>query len=742
MPSGEGRPAVLCCARPSPVDFKDKPCAGWTQDAQSFVTQVYFTINSCSWKKTCCFAVTQKHWGSSSHRTFTGLQRENAAEGNSSSTKESPASQNAKLISPMVISQVTDENKSKENGSALPAYVGAYPRKQSVADHGSVEVHSAFTLLPGRLRIQASLDGAVARPGSRVAEEDRCPNQQRGFASITVTARRVGGPWSAPALGAQPRGDGDTRANVNAAPTTLSKAGPAPQGTPLPSQGSRANRNVADLKVSESCSWLREEPPDRLCNSANKESRGVLRGSGRREEVPPSFTSCVHLRVSPQCPNTIYYLDKSLHVRIDQPQIECQKVHRSALSFPVNCSSSRLTADGVDGIANGEPLAEMLKSKLLGENKTPLRESWSADLVENNVIKKQTTDEGYLGTKCPFKSVFLSQLPAFVATPKGPNNVIAIKKEDNKECGSNRTTFSIQLPSPSYEAGTGMFSGSNTKQRATGEGCTAAPASCLHPASASDGPSAGRDPSRGTSEAKESPPPSFLKPKVSLSDSMCNTKTLSRIVLEANVHGQNQFLKGDYKFCGSNDKIKEPKERAEQEGASGVTLSAAHLPDVAPEKKDALPRPGICSEPEKIPPSPLTLREALEIHKPQFISRSRERLKKLEHMVQLRKAQHSDAPGRKQGALLVRKLSSTSFSSKKRQYTIPHPLSDNLFKPKERFIPEKEMHMRSKRIYDNLPEVKKKQEEKQKRVIIQSNRLRVEIFKKQLLDQLLQRNTE
>lgn len=34
------------------------------------------------------------------------------------------------------------------------------------------------------------------------------------------------------------------------------------------------------------------------------------------------------------------------------------------------------------------------------------------------------------------------------------------------------------------------------------------------------------------------------------------------------------------------------------------------------------------------------------------------------------------------------------------------------------------------RIYDNLPEVKKKQEEKQKRIILQSNRLRVEMFKK------------
>ncbi|NWS96198.1 CJ090 protein, partial [Mionectes macconnelli] len=133
--------------------------------------------------------------------------------------------------------------------------------------------------------------------------------------------------------------------------------------------------------------------------------------------------------------------------------------------------------------------------------------------------------------------------------------------------------------------------------------------------------------------------------------------------------------------------------------------------------------------------------EALEIHNPQFISRSQERLRRLEHMVQLRKAQQSDSPLGSPGAL-VRKLSSTSTSSRKKHYTIPDPLSDNLFKPKERFIPEKEMHMRSKRIYENLPEVKKKQEEKQKRIIMQSNRLRVEMFKKQLLDQLLHRNTE
>ncbi|NXN80500.1 CJ090 protein, partial [Bombycilla garrulus] len=134
------------------------------------------------------------------------------------------------------------------------------------------------------------------------------------------------------------------------------------------------------------------------------------------------------------------------------------------------------------------------------------------------------------------------------------------------------------------------------------------------------------------------------------------------------------------------------------------------------------------------------LQEALEMHNPRFISRSQKRLQRLQLMAQLRRAGHREPPPGSPRAL-PRKLS-TPTSGKRKQFTIPDPLSDNLFKPKERVIPEKEMHMRSKRIYDNLPEVKKRQEEKQKRIIIQSNRLRVEMFKKQLLDQLLHRNTE
>ncbi|KAK4820645.1 hypothetical protein QYF61_002231 [Mycteria americana] len=638
----------------------------------------------------------------------------------------------------------------------------AYHMKQYLANHGSVNIKRAFAVLPSRLEIQASFDDTTSPSDSPITEGKECQNQQKGFASITITARRVAAGSSNPA-----RGAGAVQ-EPNAVSPTSSKVPAALCRWPPPG---RANPNVSPLKISESCSQLGEEPQKGIFDPGNKENGVGLQRSDGREKVPPSFVSCVHLQISQQCPNTIYYLDKSLNVCIDQPRIKCQKIHRSALSFNINCSSSRLTADGVDGIANGEPIEEIFKTKLLGENKTPLRSNWSADLTEKNVINRETTNEGDLGSKYPLQSVFVSELPAFVDIPRGPNNVVTPKKDDDKQSGSYHTTFSLHLPNSSDEAackvaltlgldnsgngaedvaqpcfsgssprfllkGTQMLSGSKKQQCTTGRSSTTASGSLPDTASrkaiaaATDGSLKKRDPSKGTSTSKEIQAQGVPKPKMSVSGSMCNRKASSRILSEENVHGQNQLLKSDYEFCGSSDKIKECKEEDERERASRVTLSTARSPDVTREKNDTLAQPETGSQPEKIPPAPRTLREALEIHKPQFISRSQERLKRLEHMVQLRKAQQSDAPASNQGAL-VRKLSSTSTSSKKKQYTIPHPLSDNLFKPKERFIPEKEMHMRSKRIYDNLPEVKKKQEEKQKRIIIQSNRLRVEIFKKE-----------
>uniref|UniRef100_A0A8B9J0K4 Centrosomal protein C10orf90 N-terminal domain-containing protein n=1 Tax=Amazona collaria TaxID=241587 RepID=A0A8B9J0K4_9PSIT len=545
-----------------------------------------------------------------------------------------------------------DENKSKENWTILPMLSmipqpSAYHRKQSLANCGAANINRAFMVLPSRIEIQASLSDTMSPLESPITEEKRCQNQQKGFASITITARRVAAGFSDPA-----HGSGAVQ-EPNAIPPTSNEV-PAKSLHCWPPHG-HTNQHASPIKISESCSQVSKEPPKQLFDFGNKNSVG-LQSSDGREKVPPSFISCVHLQVSQWCPSTIYYLDRSLSVCIDQPRIKCQKIHRSALSLNINCSLSRLTADGVDGIANGEPIEEIFQTKLLGENKTPLRSNLSADLTENSVINKEKTNGGYLGSKYPVQSVFVSELPAFVDIPRGPNNVVTAKKDDGEQSDSYHTTFSLHKK---IQCTTGRSS-------ATDSGSLPDTAFRKAVAVASDGSLGKRDPSKGTSRSKEIQAQGILKPKISVSRSLCSITASSRTLLEENVHRENQLLKS---------------------------------------------------------------KEALEIHKPQFICRSRERLKRLEQMVQLRKAQQSEAPAANQAAPL-RKSASASTSSRRKQFTVPHPLSDNLFKPKERFIPEKEMHMRSKRIYDNLPEVKKKQEEKQKRIIIQSNKLRVENFKK------------
>ncbi|KFQ80786.1 Centrosomal protein C10orf90, partial [Phaethon lepturus] len=592
--------------------------------------------------------------------------------------QESLSPQNTKLISPIVISHVIDENKSKEYWSASPMQSmipqpSAYHMKQSLPNRGSVNVDRAFMVLPSRLEIQVFLDDTTTPLDAPIAAEKQCQKQQKGFASITITARRVAVGSSDPTRGA------GAVEEPNAMSPTSSKVPAALRCWPPPGY---ANQTASPLRISESCSQLGEEPRRTIFDPGNKENGVGLQSSDGREKVSPSFISCVHLQVSQQCPNTIYYLDKSLNVCIDQPRIKCQKIHRSALSFNINCSSSRLTADGVDGIANGEPIEEIFKTKLLGE-KTPLGSNWSADLTENNVINKETTHEGYLGSKYPLQSVFASELPAFAGTPRGPNNMVTTKKDDDKWSGSDHTAFCLQRPNSSDEAGTQMLSGSKQEQCTPGRSSTVASGSLPETASrkstaaATDGSLKKRDPSKGTSKPKEIQAQGIPKPKMSVSNSMCNIKASSRILSEENVHRQNQLLKSDYEFCGPSDKIKERKEEDGRERASRVTLPTARSPDATREKNDVPTWPETGSQPEQTPPAPQTLREALEIHRPQFISRSQERLKKLEHMVQLRKAQQSDAPASNRGAA-GRKLSSTSTSSKKKQYTIPHPLSGKL----------------------------------------------------------------
>uniref|UniRef100_A0A8C1WGU4 ALMS motif domain-containing protein n=1 Tax=Cyprinus carpio TaxID=7962 RepID=A0A8C1WGU4_CYPCA len=125
----------------------------------------------------------------------------------------------------------------------------------------------------------------------------------------------------------------------------------------------------------------------------------------------------------------------------------------------------------------------------------------------------------------------------------------------------------------------------------------------------------------------------------------------------------------------------------------------------------------------------LSLREALELFRPDFISRSQNRMRLLELRARERRSLQT-----------AEFIMGVETANRRRNCTKPHPLSDIHFKPRDRAISGKEMQWRSRRIYNKLPEVTKKKEEERKRLVLETNRLRAEVFKKKVLDQILQRH--
>ncbi|XP_044301598.1 (E2-independent) E3 ubiquitin-conjugating enzyme FATS [Varanus komodoensis] len=753
MPSQERKCMLLSCASHSQMDLRRAtPFVAWNPNR--FISQICFMINHSSWGRPCCLGKRGNQYGADSWEASRPVHYNRTATKESGFTKDSLPSQNTKMISSMLISEMIDEDKSKENVSAFPMQSvinqsDAYHMNQSLANHSSVNINTAFILLPRRLGIQISSDDNKVQPDSYSKEEKECHNQKKGFASITITARRV-----IPPCKNKMQGNVSSSSCLKCQGSKLLTNIVSPSNVtgldqlygPLHVQGCCQNPNATEKRVSKPCPQLCKGKSYGITSPENRENRLVPPGNNLNKEAQISFTSSVHLSISQQCPNTIYYVDKSLLVPVDQPQTKNQKIHRSVVSFNINCSSPTLTPDGVDGLANGKLITDVLKTKLPEDSKTPLKAIWNAYLKENNWVKKQTLETDSLGTEYLWKGTSPSETLSVVDSPQGLDNLRPTKSNDVNS-SDNHITLSPHISHGTYSKDTQAFSGSSRKQCTRNTYHETIPASFLQQPSKKvfmvEGRISSKDKHRpkNTSEAKESQAQCFPKPAKCISDCGCHIKC-SMVWDGEDTYRDDSLPKDDYKFCGSAIKLKKHKKSVKIETVDRVTTSTAHEPDVLHEKYDAFQQPEVCSEPEKIPTNPLTLREALEVHKPHFISRSQERMKKLEHMVQMRKAQQGDASGKKPEAVLSHKLSSSSITSKKKQFTVPHPLSDNLFKPKERYISEKEMHMRSKRIYNNLPEVRKKQEEKQKRVILQSNRMRVEVFKKQLLDQLLQRNTE
>ncbi|XP_072596483.1 (E2-independent) E3 ubiquitin-conjugating enzyme FATS isoform X2 [Vulpes vulpes] len=623
--------------------------------------------------------------------TLKNLQSD-VTEKKSDFTEETLASQNTKMISSIVISQLIDENKSKATRAALQVPCAPAPRAHPQASVG---------LPPGE------------------------PGPPRGFASITITARRVGPPASSLAWEAQ--------GALLAEPC----APAAPRGHQGPCTCAELSRtcSVMRLKVPETQPRLCEAHGYWVTNLEDDPEDAFPPGAPQAGKGPLVFSSCVHLRVSQQCPSSGGYLDGALPGPAQQPQRASPKMHRSVLSLHLSCSSHRLTPDGADGPANGAPLCSALKQELTqGSPDLPGRR-WNPGLQESFLKENPALEQVHLGpSACPCSGSRRVEDRAF--SDVGVNQVTVSKGREDCRPGRGASQLAIHIPGWSYTAvETKVFSGSSKKQLREARVTLSAPP-VEHKLVKDFLPDEYSSPSNccqssNFSEPSESQQQSLLKSRIPLSGFLCPLQDLCTPPQEdSGVQIEREFPKGDYKCCDLVVKIKEcRKSEEEPEPAPPEPAPPKPAPPEPPETPDLSEDH---SEGQRTPVGSLTLQEALETRKPQFISRSQERLKKLEHMVQQRKAQRKENLGQKQTLFPVR--------TNKKQFTVPHPLSDNLFKPKERYISEKEMHMRSKRIYNNLPEVKKKKEEQKKRVILQSNRLRAEVFKKQLLDQLLQRN--
>ncbi|XP_055464855.1 (E2-independent) E3 ubiquitin-conjugating enzyme FATS isoform X3 [Psammomys obesus] len=561
--------------------------------------------------------------------------------------KGTPAAQNTEMISPIVISRLIDEKKLMENGAVLPlpqAITQPQLRttKPALARRSGVNMHKPFALPPDGLGILIPSDEQGLETDPLSTGDNLGKSAHRGFSSITITARRV-----------EPSASNLVWDTVRdpLCPKCRTKDALL-QSTPVLASGAHlcqhngsftcaefsSNGSREGLKVPHAHSRMCARQEYWVTHMDDKEDTFSSDNSPSRK-VPLVFSSCVHLRVSQQCPNTIYYLDRSLSVPLEQPQTASPKTHRSVLSLNLRCSSHRLTADGVDSTANGEPISRALPQELWEGKQDLLGPQWGQP-QEGHWKGSPALVPVHLGSgACPQTSS--PPLENVKLADVGRNQVpVRKEKEDLAACptSSHANQLSIHIPGWSYRA--------------------------------------------------------------------------------------------DYTCCDLVVKLKEC-EKHEDLTTTPEPSPATPSPEIpeGPQSSDPLEN---SFEPQRPLASSMTLQEALEVRRPQFISRSQERLQKLKHKVQQRKTQPKENLRQKESLLPVR--------ANKKQFTIPHPLSDNLFKPKERCISEKEMHMRSKRIYNNLPEVKKKKEEQKKRVILQSNRLRAEVFKKQLLDQLLQRN--
>nr|XP_032806186.1 uncharacterized protein LOC116940451 [Petromyzon marinus]XP_032806187.1 uncharacterized protein LOC116940451 [Petromyzon marinus]XP_032806188.1 uncharacterized protein LOC116940451 [Petromyzon marinus]XP_032806189.1 uncharacterized protein LOC116940451 [Petromyzon marinus]XP_032806190.1 uncharacterized protein LOC116940451 [Petromyzon marinus]XP_032806191.1 uncharacterized protein LOC116940451 [Petromyzon marinus] len=137
----------------------------------------------------------------------------------------------------------------------------------------------------------------------------------------------------------------------------------------------------------------------------------------------------------------------------------------------------------------------------------------------------------------------------------------------------------------------------------------------------------------------------------------------------------------------------------------------------------------------------LTLQEALHMNRPAFVYRSRERIKRLQLMSEERRVQGVWQEERERlfgwGTRGRRRRHGQGQSSSVRT----HPIFDNLFLARKRVVPKKEAFVRSKSLYEKLPEIRRRREVEKKLAEYQSNRLKADNFQRRVTNKLLGRST-
>lgn len=124
----------------------------------------------------------------------------------------------------------------------------------------------------------------------------------------------------------------------------------------------------------------------------------------------------------------------------------------------------------------------------------------------------------------------------------------------------------------------------------------------------------------------------------------------------------------------------------------------------------------------------VTLQESLRSQRPDFIFRSGERVKRLQLLSEERKLQSVFQGERDE-------LFNRPLRGRAPRYQDARSSQQN------RTVPKKEMMQRSKRIYEQLPEIRKRKEEEKRRSEYEAYRLKAQLFRKKVTNHILGRKT-